>query len=102
MTDQARIHNLASTGAELVAETIRKLDGTTTCPTCYGKGLDGQDERPGIVLPANECRTCRGTGKISTGNHRPMLITVTVTHAGNILAEGYAGTDDYPEQDTDA
>ena len=60
MTDQARIHNLASTGAELVAETIRKL------------------------------------------TDRPMLITVTVTHAGEILAEGYAGTDDYPEQDPDA
>lgn len=32
----------------------------------------------------------------------PMLVTVTVTHAGETLAEGYAGTDDYPEQDPDA
>jgi hypothetical protein len=60
MTDQARIHNLASTGAELVAESMRKL------------------------------------------TDRPMLVTVTVTHAGEILAEGYAGTDDYPEEDHDA
>jgi len=60
MTDQARIHNLASTCAELMSENIRRF------------------------------------------SDRPMLITVTVTHAGETLAEGYAGTDDYPEQDPDA
>jgi hypothetical protein len=59
VTDRTRLANLASTGAELVAETIRKL------------------------------------------TDRPMLVTVTVTHAGETLAEGYAGTDDYPEQDPD-
>lgn len=48
------------------------LDGICTigglpCADCQGKGLTGQDGRPGIVLPAEECRTCRGTGKSAKG-----------------------------------
>ena len=34
------------------------------CPDCYGKGLEGQDDRPGLLLPAAECRSCRGSGRV--------------------------------------
>lgn len=38
-----------------------------TCPRCYGKGLEGQDERPGLLLDiergTDECRACGGTGR---------------------------------------
>lgn len=34
-----------------------------TCSDCYGKGLTDQDDRPGILLPADECPRCRGTGE---------------------------------------
>lgn len=35
------------------------------CPDCYGKGLTGQDDRPGLLLPAFDCPRCRGTGEIA-------------------------------------
>jgi hypothetical protein len=37
------------------------------CPRCFGKGLEGQDDRPGILLDpdrgTDECRACGGTGR---------------------------------------
>jgi hypothetical protein len=42
-------------------------EGEATCPACYGKGLTDQDDRPGILLPAEECPRCRGTGRASVG-----------------------------------
>jgi DnaJ-class molecular chaperone len=41
--------------------------GRETCPDCFGKGLGGQDERPGLLLPANECGRCGGTGVAEQG-----------------------------------
>lgn len=36
------------------------------CPNCHGKGLEGQDDRPGILIPVggsvSECGSCCGTG----------------------------------------
>jgi len=43
--------------------------GEQTCPDCYGKGLQNQDDKPGLLLgPLGEfdCMRCRGTGKVRT------------------------------------
>ena len=37
---------------------------TEECPACYGKGLTGQDQYPGLKLPADECPVCKGTGQL--------------------------------------
>jgi hypothetical protein len=38
------------------------------CSRCHGKGLEGQDDRPGLLLDSHfgteECRECHGTGKV--------------------------------------
>jgi len=45
-------------------------ESAATCPRCFGKGLEGQDDRPGILLDpehgTDECRQCGGTGKVVT------------------------------------
>ncbi len=45
------------------------------CPNCFGKGLEGQDDRPGILIPfggvADECRVCGGSGVASPGKNQP-------------------------------
>src|SRR5207248_9874464 len=46
----------------------RMKGATKTCPRCFGKGLEGQDDRPGLLLDpehgTDECRECGGTGRV--------------------------------------
>lgn len=44
------------------------------CPRCYGKGLENQDDRPGILLgPLGEmeCRECGGSGLVGLHEQEP-------------------------------
>ena len=41
------------------------------CPECFGKGLQNQDDQPGILLgPLGEfpCKRCNGTGKVAVAS----------------------------------
>lgn len=47
-------------------EAVAALREAQQCPSCFGKGLENQDDRPGIwlgPLGENECRVCGGTGR---------------------------------------
>ena len=50
------------------------------CPDCRGKGLDGQDPGPGLMLPADECRRCNGTGLVDA---IPNSVEAPATEPGN-------------------
>ena len=61
MTDSRRELVEASTSPLMAWE-----DVDDECPECFGKGLQNQDDRPGLLLgPLGEfeCRACRGTGR---------------------------------------
>lgn len=43
------------------------MTDTQECPRCFGKGLENQDDRPGLLLGAtgeDECRHCHGSGRV--------------------------------------
>ena len=65
---EASLDDVDTSAPELGArvKAFAKRHVAEDCPDCFGKGLENQDERPGILLgPQGErpCPTCGGTGK---------------------------------------
>ena len=65
------------------------------CPECYGKGLAGQDDRPGLLIDpvygTSECPRCHGKGTIIVTPTTPEKARHNLTQAvGQLLdyAEG--------------
>jgi hypothetical protein len=58
--------SLMATNTPAVARKWLEDEGLLDCPRCHGKGLEGQDDRPGLLLDSergtDECRRCHGTG----------------------------------------